>query len=57
MWVRCAEDESGDAPLDKGQVVCATVWWASLELWKAIPQSELDKVPELIPHALLFARP
>ncbi|ELR19374.1 uncharacterized protein ACA1_265990 [Acanthamoeba castellanii str. Neff] len=40
------QEESSGALLDERQVVCATVWWASLELWKAIPQSELDKVQE-----------
>jgi hypothetical protein len=47
VWVRCTEESTG-ALLDKRQVVCATVWWASLELWKAIPQSELDKVTGII---------
>jgi hypothetical protein len=40
VWVSCATKE-------KAQLVRATVWWESMELWKAIPQSELDEVEAL----------
>jgi hypothetical protein len=37
VWVSCTTKE-------ETQLVRATVWWESMELWKAIPQSELDEV-------------
>ena len=49
-WSRFLEQQDGFVRKEMwkgdGEQVHAVIWWASLEQWMVIPQSELDKVAE-----------